>query len=269
MVVVAIIGLPFVLGASGCGGGSGLVSIDTPTEIRIGQQAAADLEHQYGVVNDPTQTARIRRIGDAIAVVSGRPDLPWSFKILNMSDVNALSLPGGPVYVTKGLVALNLSDNEMAGVLGHEIAHIKERHAVKAIERGMTEQLLAELVLGNSGAATQAAANLAIQLAVELPHSRDDEYQADQVGIKLAYNAGYPANGLLLFLQQLQAMSGPSNTPAWLQTHPSTPDRVARAQQTVAQVQGQRRPVPVALIEDAKPAPEQPTPVVETTETAK
>jgi len=257
MVVAAMAGLPFVLGAGGCGS-SGLVSIDTPTEIQIGRQAAADLERQYGVVNDPVQTPRIQRIGSAIAAVSGRTDLPWSFKILNVSDVNALSLPGGPVYVTRGLVALGLSDNEMAGVLGHEIAHIKERHSVKAIQRGMTYQLLSELVLSRSSAAVQTAANLAVELAVELPHSREDEYQSDQVGIKLAYNAGYPANGMLLFLQRLQAMSGTTRTPAWLSTHPTTADRVARAQQITAQVQGQPRPVPVALIEDADGAAEQP-----------
>jgi len=252
-----------MLGITGCsGGGGGLVNIDEKTEIQIGQQAAADLEHQYGVVNDPTQTARIQRIGRAIAAVSGRPNLPWSFKILNMSDVNALSLPGGPVYVTKGLVALNLSDNEMAGVLGHEIAHIKERHSVKAIQRGMTYQLLSELVLGGSSAAVQTAANLAIQLALELPHSRQDEYQADSVGIRLAYNAGYPANGLLLFLQRLQTIAGTGNTPSWLSTHPSTPDRIARAQQITAQVQGQPRPVPVVLLEDGEKTPNEPVPAV-------
>jgi len=170
-----------------------------------------------------------------------------------MDDVNALSLPGGPVYVTRGLVALGLSDNEMAGVLGHEIAHIKERHSVKAIERGMTYQLLSELVLSRSSSAVQSAANLAIQLALELPHSRDDEYQADQVGIKLAYNAGYPANGMVLFLRRLQAMSGASRTPEWLSTHPATAERVTRAQEIAAQVQGQPRPVPVALIGDKLP----------------
>jgi len=249
-----LLGLSVMLGVTGCNNGGGIVSIDEQTEIDIGKQAAADLERQYGVVNDPVQTPRIQRIGRAIAAVSGRPNLPWTFKIINMNDVNALSLPGGPVYVTKGLVALGLSDNEMAGVLGHEIAHIKERHSAKAIERGMTYQLLSELVLSRSSGAVQTAANLAIQLALELPHSRDDEYQADQVGIKLAYNAGYPANGVLLFLQRLQALSGRSNTPEWLRTHPLTADRITRAQQIVAQVQGQPRPVPVALIGDKQPA---------------
>lgn len=250
-----------MLGITGCsGGGGGLVNISEQDEIDIGRQAAADLERQYGVVNDPVQTPRIQRIGRAIAAVSGRPNLPWTFKIINISDVNALSLPGGPVYVTKGLVALNLSDNEMAGVLGHEIAHIKERHSVKAIQRGMTYQLLSELVLSHSGAAVQTAANLAIQLALELPHSREDEYQADSVGIRLAYNAGYPATGMALFLQRLQAMVGTSRSPEWLSTHPATAERVTRAQQIAAQVQGQARPVPVLLIEDSEKITKEPVP---------
>lgn len=247
LLLIGMTGLPLLMGQGGCGGG--LVSVDEPTEIRIGQQSAADLERQYGVTTTGAQAARVQRIGFAIARVSQRPSLPWSFKILNMSDVNALSLPGGPVYVTSGLINLGVSDAELAGVLGHEVAHINQRHAVKAIQRAMTEQLLSQLILGNSQA-TQAAVNVALQYAYELPHSRQDEYEADAVGTKLAYNAGFPANGLLAFLQRLQQISGPSRTLAWLQTHPLTEDRVARERTEVAQLQGQPRPVPIALTEE-------------------
>jgi predicted Zn-dependent protease len=235
------------MGSGGCGGSANPLSIDQSSEIQIGQQGAADIERQYGVVNDPVQTPRIQRIGRAIAAVSQRPELPWSFKILNMSDVNALSLPGGPVYVTRGLLNTRLTDAELAGVLGHEIAHINERHAVKAIQQQMTYQLLSEVVLGRSAAATQQAANLAVQLAVELPNSRKDEYQADAIGTRLAYNAGYPAGGLVQFLTLLQSISGPNSSPAWLQTHPLTSDRIARAQQSAAEISGQPRPVPLVL----------------------
>jgi predicted Zn-dependent protease len=243
-----VFGIPLLMGA-GCNANP--LSISQSDEIQIGQQAAADLERQYGVVNDPTGLTRINRIGRSIAAVSTRPGLPWSFKILNDASVNALALPGGPVYVTRGLLALpNLSDSELSGVIGHEIAHINQQHSVKAIEKAMTYQLLSDLVLGHSAASIQAAANLAVQYAVELPNSRQNEYEADNVGTRLAYNAGYPANGLLAFLNRLQSLTGSSRTPTWLSTHPLTSDRIAREQQLVASLQTQRRPVAVALTED-------------------
>lgn len=250
IIIVLVIGLPVLIGP-GC---SSPLSINQSTEIDIGQQAAADLERQYGVTNDPTGTVRITRIGGRIAGLTTRADLPWSFKILNDNSVNALSLPGGFIYVTRGLMDLNVSDNELAGVLGHEVAHVVERHSVKAIQRNMQYSLLSELVLGRSSQGLQTAANLAVQYTLELPHSRGDEYQADEVGTKLAYNAGYPANGLLQFLTRLQEISGPSRTPAWMSTHPLTQDRITREQQLVAGLQGQARPVPVTYYDDGADA---------------
>jgi predicted Zn-dependent protease len=244
---VSLMGLSVMLSVTGCDGG--IVNIDERTEIDIGQQAAADIEREYGVVNDPVQTPRIQRIGNSIAAVSSRPRIPWSFRILNITEVNAFALPGGPVYVTRGLLAQGLSDNELAGVLGHEIAHVQERHSVDAIERAMTYQLLSELILGDAGA-IRVAADLAVQYAVQLPRSRDAEYESDSVGIRLAYNAGYPANGMVLFLQRLQALSGTARTPEWMRTHPLTAERIARAQQIATEVQGQARPVPVVLLEN-------------------
>jgi len=251
--LLALSGLPFLLGIDGCGGG-GLVSVDQSTEIRIGQQAAADIERQYGVVNDPVPLNRINTIGRRIAAVSQRPGLPWTFRILNQNSINAISLPGGYIYVTRGLLGAGVSDAELAGVIGHEVAHVNERHSVRAIERGMTYSLLSELVLGRSSQALQTAANVAIQYAIELPHSRQDEYESDDVGMRLAYNAGYPAGGLLAFLQRLQSAAGPSRTPEWMSTHPLTPDRIARAQQQLAQVQTQPRPVPIVYVNE-KDAP--------------
>lgn len=246
LAILLVIGIPVLMG-SGC---SSPLSIDQPTEIQIGQQAATDLEKQYGVVNDPAGTARINRIGMNIARNTPRADLPWSFKILNDSSVNALSLPGGFVYVTKGLMDLNVPDSELAGVLGHESAHVVERHSVKAIQRSMQYSLLEELVLGRSSQSVQTAANLSVQYGLELPHSREDEYQADLVGTKLAYNAGNPSNGLLQFLIRLQQLTGPSSTPGWASTHPLTQDRITREQQLVATLQNARRPVPIVFIEE-------------------
>ncbi|HEY3417072.1 MAG TPA: M48 family metalloprotease, partial [Armatimonadota bacterium] len=146
--------------------------------------------------------------------------------------------------------------DQLAGVLGHESAHVVERHSVKAIERAMTYQLLSDLVLRNSGTAVQSAAGIAVQLAVELPHSRSDENQADSVGMKLAYNAGFSPYGLPNFLKTLNQIS-PSRSPSWLSDHPSTPDRITKTEQEAAQLANERRPVPISLLEKEE-APAEP-----------
>jgi predicted Zn-dependent protease len=247
MLLAIMAGVPLLLGIDGCGASP--LGIDEQTEIQIGQQAAADIEQQYGVITGTAQAQRVNRIGQAIAARSERPGLPWSFRILNVSDVNAVSLPGGPIYVTRGLLEAGVSDAELAGVLAHEVAHVNQRHSVAAIRRAMTYDLLSDLVFGRSSAALQTAVNVAVQYAVQLPRSREAEYESDSIGIRLAYNAGYPAGGLVTFFQRLQQISGPQTAPSWMRTHPTTADRIARAQQIVAQVQGQPRPVPVALLQ--------------------
>lgn len=244
---IIVVGLPVIMG-QGCQGPA-VLGINESTEIRIGQQGASQIESQYGVVTDPAWNARVTRIGRSLAAVSTRPNLPWRFRILNVPEINAAALPGGPVYVTRGLMALNLPDAELAAVIAHEVAHIQNRDSVRAIQRAMTYELVSDLVLGNSRA-TQMAADLAIQYGVQLPHSRADEYAADALGIKLAYNAGYAPGGMVAFLQRLNALSaGQPSGPAWARTHPLTSDRIARASQLTAQVATQARPVPVVLTE--------------------
>lgn len=120
---------------------------------------------------------------------------------------------------------------------------------MKAIQRSESYSLLSQLVLGGSSQAVQQAANIAIHLALELPHSRQDEYEADAIGTRFAYNAGFPANGLQAFLQRLDTIAGRGSGPSWLQTHPSNPDRIAREKDLAAQILGKPRPVPVNLTE--------------------
>jgi len=247
LLVIGMVG-GISLGLGGCsGGGGGIFGIDQSTEVQLGHQSSAQIEQQYGVVNDPVESPRVARIGARIASVTQRPNLPWSYKIINMKDVNAFSLPGGPVYVTRGLMNLGLSDDELAGVLGHESAHINQRHVVKQLQQQEQTQFLAQLALGGSSQVTQAAVNAALQIGVYLPHSRGDENEADNIGMRFAYNAGYNPYGLVHFLQRLQQVDGGGGGPTWLQDHPSTPDRIARTSQEAAALVTEPRPVPVVL----------------------
>lgn len=249
LIAVIVAGLPFLLGNSGCSSGNvqNMFMMDEQQEITIGQQGAADIEKQYGVLSNHPDLPRLTKIGKAIAARTQRPQLPWTFKVINDDSVNAFSLPGGPVYVTKGLLDLNVSDSELAGVVGHEAAHINQRHSAKAIAKQLEIQTVAGLVLKNAGDVANAAAGLAVQYGVTLPHSRQDEYEADALGVRLAYNAGYPANGLVVFLNRLDNLTGRTQTPEWMQNHPLTAERIARGQEIVAVVSAQPRPVSLTL----------------------
>ncbi|HEY3417463.1 MAG TPA: M48 family metalloprotease [Armatimonadota bacterium] len=239
--------MPLLMGSDGgCGGvGGGSSSsarINEPVEIRIGQQAAMDLERRYGVVSNTQQATRVTKIGRAVSSATTRPNLLWSFKILDIAEVNAFSLPGGPVYLTRGLLLTGLSDDEMAGILAHEVAHVLQRHAVKALERGLNDQTLSDMVNANSDFAVRTAADQAIQYAMQMPRSDADEFEADALGVRLAYNAGYAANGLLAYQRRVD-----NGTTAWVKNHVLTADRLSRTERLVADTSGQARPVPIAL----------------------
>lgn len=211
-----------------------LVQIDEAHEIQIGQDAAGKLEAQEGVWDNPVQTERVRQIGISIARRTPRPNLPWSFKLLNDRQVNAMALPGGFVYVTRGLIESGTNDQKLAGVLGHEIAHVTQRHAVKIMEKALTGEVIVAIVTKDSSSDIQAASDLALDLIVRRGY-REEEYDADRVGTRWAHMGGYQVAGLLNFLQDLQRMedSNPSQLETWLSTHPPTSNRIARLEEFI------------------------------------
>jgi predicted Zn-dependent protease len=206
---------------------AGLIS--KRSEISAGEQAAAQLERQYGVSRDRQANALVQQIGRRLARLSSRPDLPWEFKVLNNSTINAVSLPGGKVYVFKGLLEALEDDRPMlAGVMAHEVGHVASRHHTEMMERQMTGSLLIGMLFEGK---TRDIAGIFGNLYA-LKWSRKDEYEADRVGVRLAAKAGYDPHGLVRFLELLQSRygggsrSGPSS---WLATHPATSERVKRA----------------------------------------
>ena len=245
MLIVAC--APFLLGSGGCGDGGGIISIDEASEISIGKQAAADIEQEYRVLPDDPDAGRVERIGRRVAAASRRTNLPWTFKVIDEKDPNAFSLPGGPIYVTKGLLDMKVSDDELAGVLAHETAHINQRHSVKRIEQALTIGIVSDIALRRADDMTRVAVGLAVQIGIALPHSRTAEYEADAMGIRLAYNGGYVAGGLVDFLKRLDAMPNAPKSPEWMQDHPATKARVERTGKIAAEVTALPRPVPIEL----------------------
>jgi predicted Zn-dependent protease len=208
------------------------LQIGESQEVEIGREAAAKLEAEQGVWTDAAQTARVQRIGISIAQRTPRPSLPWSFKITNDRQINAMALPGGFVYVTRGLIESGADDQKLAGVLGHEVAHVTQRHALKMVEKALTGALVVEIVTNNRSSDIQQAADIALQLIVKKGY-REEEYDADQVGSKWARGGGYRVEGLLDFLKDLRQLEGrdPSKLETWVSTHPSTASRVTRLEE--------------------------------------
>ena len=196
--------------------------IGTKQEIELGKGVAADLEKKYGVVNDPELQARVARIGAAIAAVSDRKDIPYQFKVLNSKDVNALAVPGGYIYLFKGLVDYMPSDHELAGIIGHEVGHIVKRHTVVQIERSLAVGVLFAILFGNSNSAILGDL---IGSALMAGYSREAEREADNLGVVHTMRAGYNPYSMLVGMEKLEAMSGKSNF-GLFSTHPDTVNRV-------------------------------------------
>lgn len=226
--VVSALSVLFVLGAGGCKGKN---ILSTAQEVKIGQEGAQQIEHEYPVESGTARAARVRRIGERLlAHADPRPGVPYTFKVLDTKTVNAVSLPGGPVYVYSGLLDLVGDDEDaLACVMGHEIGHIQARHAARAISRQLEINSAIQLFLKGQ---TAQIANLGTQL-LNLKYSRDDEYEADRRGLSYAYKAGFDPRGLIRFFQKLQALEKGGGTPEFLRDHPLTSDRIRRAEEII------------------------------------
>lgn len=204
-------------------------------EIQIGQQAAQEVTQSIGLVQDQALQDYVQRIGAALAARSERPGLPWTFRVVDDPTPNAFALPGGYIFVTRGLLGLVDSEAELASVLGHEIGHITARHQVTQISRAQ----LAQLGLGVGsilfpGAAQQLGglASGGLQLLF-LSYGRDAERQADDLGFRYARTQGYDVREMANVFRALQRVGeaeGQSPLPSWLATHPAPAERIQAVQ---------------------------------------
>ena len=166
-----------------------------------------------------------------LALQSGRPDLPWHFGIIEAPTVNAFATPGGNVFVTRGLVERCGNEAELAGVLAHEIAHVVQKHQLKDIQKNAKKGMMLDLASLKSGGLTGDAARAFARVGLEgyvRGLSREDELEADRIGVVIAARAGYEPYGLVSVLQTLQSMGQDDSAMAFfLKTHPSPSDRLA------------------------------------------
>jgi predicted Zn-dependent protease len=207
-----------------------IVLVSEAQEIAMGQQADPEVRQEYGVAEGDALQGYLKTLGRKLARVSHRPNLEWEFTVVDSPVVNAFAIPGGYVYVTRGILAYLGNEAELAGVVGHEIGHVTARHSVRQI----TRQELAQMGLGVGGALSPAlgqlgdAAQNGIGL-VFLRFSREDEREADRLGVEYAARASYDPRQVSNFFEVLGRLSSANDretTPGFLSTHPDPPERV-------------------------------------------
>ena len=192
-------------------------------EIAIGQQQDAEIRREMGVYNDAALQRYVNDIGQQLARLSHRPNLPWSFTIVDNPAINAFALPGGYIYLTRGILAYLDDEAELAGVLGHEIGHVTARHAAQAYTRQAQASvglaILSIFVPSTAPFADLGSAGLSVLF---LRHGREAELEADRLGVEYGSGAGYDPAGVPRFLATLARVDALSErgVPNWLSTHP-------------------------------------------------
>jgi predicted Zn-dependent protease len=204
--------------------------ISQQQEIQIGRQAAKEIEAEVGLSSSATMAARVVTLGRRLVAVSDRPDVPYTFKVLRSKEVNAVSLPGGPIYATEGLLRFVQSDSELAFVLAHEVGHIAGKHHVAMIEREIALGVISRILLG--GSSVEQLAGIARGL-VARGYSRENEFDADRRGVRYTHAAKFDASQGLRFLERLRAAEGrdPGQVEVLLRTHPGLGDRANRVRE--------------------------------------
>jgi predicted Zn-dependent protease len=214
--------------------------ISQQQELQLGQQYASQINRELPIVNDAAASRYMNQLGRSIAQRGGR-NIEYTFYIVNSNMVNAFAVPGGYIYVNRGLIEATGNMAELAGVLAHEIGHVEERHSVEQLEKAQGANLgltLAYVLLGRQpSGAERAAINVGGGLYFA-SHSRQAENEADAVAVSLLAASSIDPNGLVTMFQKLLAerKNRPSQFEQWFATHPLTEDRIANVRQLIQRV---------------------------------
>ena len=210
-------------------------------EIALGVENDAQVRREMGSYDDRALQEYVTSIGLKLAMVSVRPALPWHFTIADVPAVNAFALPGGYIYITRGILPYLDDESQLAGVMGHEIGHVTARHAASQYSKSTLSQigLIGAAIFAPGGPAIAQAGGSGLGLLL-LKNSRDDEAQADGLGVRYASRAGWDPAGIprmLTTLGRIEEASDSKGVPNWLETHPQPEDRVQRVQVAVREAE--------------------------------
>ncbi len=209
-----------------------LTLISESQEIQMGREADQEVSAQLGLYADESAQSYVSSLGQALAAQSERPNLPWSFKVVDDPIVNAFALPGGFIYITRGIMAHLSSEAELVAVLGHEIGHVTGRHSVERLSKAQIAQvgLGVGMIVSPEFRQFGDLAQMGMGLLF-LKYSRDDERQADDLGLRYSLRGGYDAREMpevFTVLKRVGEMAGAGGIPNWLATHPDPEERRQR-----------------------------------------
>ena len=207
-----------------------LALVSEQGEIAMGKETDAEIAREYGYYGDPELAKYVTSIGLALAPHTHRPNLTYHFAVLDTPVVNAFAAPGGYIYVTRGILALMSSESELATVLGHELGHVSARHSVRQLSKMILVQvgLIVGSALSDTFAKIAGFAGIGVQLLF-LKFSRDDEREADALGVQYARAGQFNSGEMVAFFSALQRygdMAGGHSLPGFLSTHPLTSERI-------------------------------------------
>ena len=206
----------------------------------MGQQYSAEINSQLPIVQDAEINRYVNVLGDSIANLADTRGLDYHFFVVNAAEVNAFAVPGGFVYVNRGLIDRTTNMSQLAGVLGHEIGHVVRRHSVKQMQKAQGANLGVVLGCTLLNVCGTEAANAAIQVggaALFAKFSRDDESEADQEAVKNVIRAGIEPHGIPQMFQILldERKSQPDAVAGWFASHPGEEDRIKATDALIAQ----------------------------------
>ncbi len=206
-------------------------------EKQLGEQVSLKLRTRFGVDQNEALTKYVTLVGRVLAAESTRPKLDWKFIVLDTEGVNAYAAPGGIIHITRGLLGLMKTEAQLAGVLGHEVTHVAEKHTVAAINRNNRAKLVADTAGGTGGLKTALIAKVADMAFEDLfdgKFSQGDESDSDKIGARTAAKAGYDPAGMLEVLKMIDARNnGREDRNGLFASHPATKARIAKIEKQI------------------------------------
>ncbi|ACK72724.1 peptidase M48 Ste24p [Gloeothece citriformis PCC 7424] len=206
-----------------------LSSLSDQQEVNLGKQINQELVKSGRIKLSQNRQLNqyVNEIGRRLIPYSDRPNIPYTFQVVNDNSINAFATMGGYVYFHTGLLKTASNEAELASVIAHEMGHIAGRHAIEQMRNSAVTQGL----LGAAGLDQRTVVQIGVQLAYNLPHSRKDELEADQMGLRMITQAGYAPSAMVSFMKKLMSSGG--SPPAFLSTHPATSYRIEQLQASI------------------------------------
>lgn len=234
--------LPVLVGVSGCSKSRDLFRPSVSNQKEVGQKAAQQVAQEYKIVGGDA-AARVQKVGARlVAALPEDERKTWNFQFnaIDSKEINAFALPGGPIYIFTGLLDKLTNDDELAGVLGHEMTHVYDEHWANQVAADQERVAGLSILLGATKASNAAyTAASVVNSLVNLRYSRKEEDQADEGGLNLMVKAGYDPNGMLQLFKVLEEAGGSGGTPAFLMDHPLTSDRIRKTEERIAKMKAE------------------------------